>query len=345
MAVALDGNNAPQPLFQFTRHATSCFNIEIYRDLGITKTGGIPSLAADGIDKTISLAEKYHVTNRFQSPIVCVSNLVRTWMTAVLLYAFSNKTTITLRICPYLKETGWKGNKAYPLTLSVSTFIDFLKLIKTHKDYIQLREIMLLIPAKEARPHTEWVKIKLTIPEGNSVDTKIIADPIFCTRASIVDKISGYKNDGDISKFMMWFSESFPAEKGKVHIVAHNGIMKDYVNKLLKSKTFNIETYIKGDTAINKQNCWSFTTPLLVKYKTALLASIEPGYANPGKGELATAQGLEGPKSLCRKSVVEIKCPEKGSIPNLKKGGYYTKKNHRTSQRRTSQRRTSHCRK
>ena len=344
MAVALNKNNTPHPLFQFTRHATSCFNIEIYRDLGIKKTGGIPSLAADGIEKTITLAKDYHDTNRFQSPIVCVSNLVRTWMTAVLLYTFSNKTTISLRICPYLKETGWKGNQAYPLTFSVSTFIDFLKLIKKHKNYSQLREIMLLIPATIETPHKEWVKIKLTIPEGNSVNTKIITDPLFCSRASTVDNISGYNNNGDISEFMKWFSESFPEEKGKVHIVAHSGIMKDYVNKILKSKTFDIETYIKNGTAINKQNCWSFTTPLLVKYKTALLASIEPGYANPGKGELSTAQGLEGPESLCRKSVEEIKCPARGSIPNLKKGGYYTKKNQRKS-RRISQRRISQRRK
>jgi hypothetical protein len=338
MAVPLVGKKEPQTLFQFTRHATSCFNIEIYRDRGITGDGGIPSLAADGIKKTIELAEKNQRNNRFQSPIVCVSNLVRTWMTAILLYAFSNKTTITLRICPYLKEIGWKGNQAYPLTLSVSTFIDFLKLIKTQKGYEQLREIMLLIPAQIERPHTEWVKIKLTIPQGNSVDTKIITDPLFCSRASTVDKISGYNNNGDISEFMKWFSESFPAEKGKVHIVAHSGIMKDYVNKLLKSKTFDIEKYIKGDTAINKQNCWSFTTPLLVKNKDSVKASIQTGYANPGKGELAVAQGLEGPESLCRKSVEEIKCPAKGSIPNLKKGGYQTKKNRRIL-RRTSHRR------
>jgi hypothetical protein len=77
-------------------------------------------------------------------------------MTAILLYAFSDETkipktknpitAITLRICPHLKETGWEGNKAYPLTLSVSTFIDFLKtiiksfitLLKNHLYYIRL---------------------------------------------------------------------------------------------------------------------------------------------------------------------------------------------------------------
>jgi len=324
--------------FQITRHATSCFNIKIYRDLGITKQGGIPSLAADGIEKTIELAQNNSRNNRFQSPIVCVSNLVRTWMTAVLLYTFSNetsnKTTLSLRICPYLKETGWEGNKAYSLTLSVSTFIDFLKLIKKHKNYINLKEILLLIPARIETPHTEWDTIKITIPEKNIGPTKIITDPSFCSKASIIDKISGYNNDGDISEFMKWFNGSFPKETGKVHIVAHSGIMKTYFNKIFKKsilnkvskkKIFNIETYIKGETEIDKQNCWTFTTPLLVKNTSALIASIQPGYINPGKENLIGAQGLEGPDSLCRIGVKEIKCTTKG--------GYQTKKNRRTLRR------------
>ena len=340
----------PPLLFQFTRHATSCFNIKMYRDLGITKTGGIPSLAADGIEKTIELARLHYGNNRFQSPIICVSNLVRTWMTAILLYAFSDETkipqtknpitAITLRICPHLKETGWEGNKAYPLTLSVSTFIDFLKVIKQHPQYAQLREIMLLIPATVESPHIEWVTIKIAIPEKNVNPTNIITDPSFCSKASIVDKISGYNNNGDISEFMKWFSDSFPKETGKVHIVAHSGIMKTYFNKIfeksifnkisrkiIKKKKFDIETYSKGDTEIDKQNCWSFTTPLLVKNTSALIASIQPGYVNPGKENVEEAQSKEGPDSLCRIGIEEIKCP------TATKGGYQTKKNRKKSRR------------
>jgi len=333
------------PLFQFTRHATSCFNIKIYRDLGITKTGGIPSLAADGIEKTIELAQNNSRNDRFKSPIVCVSNLVRTWMTAVLLYAFSNETTnetsITLRICPHLKETGWEGNKAYPLTLSVSTFIDFLKLIKQRKNYSNIRDIFLLIPATIETPHTEWVRIKISIPKNNVEPTNIITDPSFCSKASIVDKISGYNDNGDISEFMKWFEGSFPKEKGKIHIVAHSGIMKTYFNKIfeksifnkisrkiIKQKKFDIEKYIKDGTEIDKQNCWSFTTRSQVKNTSALIASIQPGYVNPGKEKLIEAQNKDkGPDSLCRMDIKEIKCS------TSMKGGYQTKKNRKKSRR------------
>ena len=334
-------------LFQFTRHATSCFNIEIYRDRGASLTGGIPSLADIGITNTISLANKNRKTNRFQSSVVCVSNLVRTWMTAVLLYTFSDKTSITLRICPHLKETGWTGNKAYSLTLSVSTFIDFLKLIRNNTFYGNLREIILLIPAHIETPHNNWVKIKITIPKGNSVNTKIHTDPLFCDRVNTIDKIDGYNKDGNIYKFMEWYHESFPEEQGIVHIVAHSGIMKEYVKKICNGYIFNgipfdIKNYSINEQKIDNQNCWTFTTPMLDVSKEELIKSIQPGYINPGKGaSLIAAQDSEkqkGNKSLCFKNVEPITCNIKNK--KLSKGGshhkkytLHTKKNHMKSRR------------
>lgn len=334
-----------QPVFQFTRHATSCFNIKIYRDKGTLGTGGIPSLAADGIEQTIVLAEKNNENTRFKSSTVCVSNLVRTWMTAILLYAFSSPerivTTITLRICPHLKETGWEGNAAYPLMLSVSTFVDFLKVIKKHNNYKELREIYLLIPATVETPHRDWVKITIKIPMTNALQTTIIHDEPFCRKASILKEISGYENDGDIYKFMEWFRDSLPDETGTIHIVAHSAIMKAYFNKIFeksffnrfRSGKFNIEKHVVEGREIDKENCWTFTTPFLATYAlpmlTSIRLSIKAGYANPGKDNLKGAQNKEekkGEDGLCYK-------PVKGNMCAPTKGGYQTKKNRKKSRR------------
>lgn len=174
-------------LFQFTRHATSCFNIKVYppEGKGFFGKDGIPSLPDYGITRTIALANKNKGTSRFQSPIVSVSNLIRTWMTAVLLYAFSNKETITLRICPHLRETGWEGNKAYPLTNSIPKFVDFLKLIKTFSHYRNLREIILLLP-NEITTYSSWISITITIPTYDITPPICdIVDPLLEERGGI----------------------------------------------------------------------------------------------------------------------------------------------------------------
>ena len=183
------------PLFQITRHATSCYNINEYPSrLGILSADGIPSLAKYGIDETTELARKESGTPRFQASIVCVSNLIRTWMTAVLLYTFFDnktnlpRTTITLRICPHLREVGGKGNGAYPLTHSIPKFIDFLNLIKKDKNYHELKEIILLIPKRIETPHTDWVKIIITIPKNKLAPTIIYDELLFCNKTKVIEK-------------------------------------------------------------------------------------------------------------------------------------------------------------
>ncbi len=320
-------NYVPKPnmkaplLFQFTRHATSCFNIKVYppEGKGFFGRDGIPSLPDYGITRTIALANKNKGISRFQSPIVSVSNLIRTWMTAVLLYAFSNKETLTLRICPHLRETGWEGNKAYPLTNSIPKFISFLKLIKTtFSHYRDLREIILLIP-NDTTTYSSWIPITITIPTYDIT-------PSIC---DLVDPLleGGYIDEGNVDKFMKWYNELFPEEKGMVHIVAHSGIMKTYVKKickgylLSKNTKFNMETYSVDGIPLEVQNCWSFTTPRHT-VPDELLKSIQPGYQNPKGESLKAAQDAEkreGYKSLCLEAAEPILCPKKGGKRRTKK--------------------------
>ena len=351
-------------LFQFTRHATSCFNIESYPDgdnlYGLAKSDGIPSLAKNGITETIELAKKNRTTLRFQSDNVCVSNLIRTWMTAVLLYAFPNRKRITLRICPHLRETGGKGNGAYALTKSIPKFRSFLELIRkpimiNGKDitlpYRGLREIILLLP-QYPNNYSSWVRTIIDIPQD--IHTKVKDVPSICDIFVSDDPLleKGYTDEGDIRTFTEWYQKTFPEKQEKVHIVAHNHIMQEYFNKLCKSgmlsrkanfedkckeQKFNIKNYsVNDDTTMTgreiiTQNCWTFTTPPYEKINMeTLIKSIQTGYLNPGKGpEKSDAQRDErddtSTKSLCRDNVVAIDCS---------KGGRRTKK--RKSYRRKS---------
>jgi hypothetical protein len=91
--------------YQFTRHLASCNNI-FY---GKTVKAGRdfePSAAMYGIFKTIEFAQKNENKSSFNFNHVYVSNLIRTWITAVLLYGTNIKEndTLYLYISPYLKE-------------------------------------------------------------------------------------------------------------------------------------------------------------------------------------------------------------------------------------------------
>lgn len=318
--------------FQFTRHATSCFNIEIYTDKGLSGKGGIPSLASSGINNTIKLADAYHTTNRFRSSTVCVSNLIRTWMTAVLLYTFPNNKTITLRICPHLRETGWEGNKAYPLASSLPKFLTFLEKIKKHDYYRGLREVILLV-----REPARWVTIKIVIPKDKNKPVQ--NDPSFCTIADPLLE-EEYTDIGNLTTFMEWYRTLFPEQKELVHVVAHNGIMKKYVKETCKGyefpngTTFDTDTYRMKGIPIEKQNCWSFTIPYDPTNdinKRKLIDSIQPGYLNPVKGkgtELKDAQALDNDdptNSLCFETIKPIDCPKKGGRRTKKRKSYRRK--------------------
>lgn len=305
-------------LFQFTRHATSCFNVGLYTATQFTLKIGIPSLPHYGMVHTISLAKKN--TSRFQSSIVCVSNLVRTWMTAILLYTLSNKKSITLRICPHLREYGGIGFRAYPLTDTIPVLIRFLKVIKRFPSYRHVCEIILLLP-KHPNNYNIWVPIRITIPEYKIT-------PSIC---DIIDPLleKGYTDKGDISTFMEWYHTSFPEEQGKVHVIAHSGIMKDYIEEIAKGQMikgipFHMKTYRisqkVNDTGMNgkpieNQNCWSFTTYKEQANAEKLLESIQSGYLNPEKdGDLHAVKKEERKRedSLCLKEDMPITCSKKG---------------------------------
>jgi hypothetical protein len=132
--------------YQFTRHMMSCNNI------GMGKIAGKdlePSVSLYGIVKTLKLSQEN--AREFDSNTVFVSNLLRTWITAFLLYG-SNKPELNLYISPYLKEETTtvgeeigikndyvdyelkRGNYAKNITHTANKFLRFLTTLKNISD-------------------------------------------------------------------------------------------------------------------------------------------------------------------------------------------------------------------
>jgi len=89
--------------YQFTRHLASCNNIN-YGKAVMAGKDFEPSGSIYGIFKTIEFAQNNESSFNFNH--VYVSNLIRTWITAVLLYGTNIKDndTLYLYISPFLKE-------------------------------------------------------------------------------------------------------------------------------------------------------------------------------------------------------------------------------------------------
>lgn len=96
--------------FIIRRHANSCDNI--FKVLGLKyliqrkTTDTEPSLSLWGIYATILLDTLLYEKEEYSPNLVFVSALVRTWMTATLLYLPFTGNELTLFIGPYIKEHG-----------------------------------------------------------------------------------------------------------------------------------------------------------------------------------------------------------------------------------------------
>lgn len=123
--------------FQFTRHVMSCNNL----DEGKWYSGGKdyePGATAYGIEKTIEYARSEQ-NEFFNFNHVYVSNLYRTWITAVLLYGtnLTQSNILNLYISPHLKEYHGamkRGNFPKEINHMANKFLKFLKTLKTLDD-------------------------------------------------------------------------------------------------------------------------------------------------------------------------------------------------------------------
>ena len=128
--------------FQFTRHVMSCNNIEEGKYYSKGKDYE-PGATAYGIEKTIEYAHLPEQQEYFKFNHVYVSNLYRTWITAVLLYGTKLKLTpLNLYISPHLKEYHKiilgkplkRGNFPKEINHMANKFLKFLNTLKTLHD-------------------------------------------------------------------------------------------------------------------------------------------------------------------------------------------------------------------
>ena len=283
--------------FRFTRHILSCNNIDEGKMIGKDVE---PGLAIYGITDTIKFSLDKN-KNPFKSYDVCVSNLYRTWCTAVILYGtnFHQEYILNLWICPYLKENSkihgaiTRGN--YPKSIShmANKFLNFLSLLKTlnkgiHKSNEKnslYKEWFNTIPDNDdwykSLPGEIILRFPIDIPSKYSNYTQVDNNIIYkknkngdyeivknCVNKDYINKSKNgeYLENGNLKKFMEWFNNDGPNFNSKlVHVVTHSGIMNYY----LKTLDIHVKKIQQNESDnisfIGKSNCWTFVTNAMIK--------------------------------------------------------------------------------
>jgi hypothetical protein len=259
-----------------------------------------PGLAIYGITDTIKFSLDKN-KNPFKSYDVCVSNLYRTWCTAVILYGtnFHQEYILNLWICPYLKENSkihgaiTRGN--YPKSIShmANKFLKFLSLLKTlnkgiHKSNEKnslYKEWFNTIPDNDdwykSLPGEIILRFPIDIPSKYSNYTQVDNNIIYkknkngdyeivknCVNKDYINKSKNgeYLENGNLKKFMEWFNNDGPNFNSKlVHVVTHSGIMNYY----LKTLDIHVKKIQQNESDnisfIGKSNCWTFVTNAMIK--------------------------------------------------------------------------------
>lgn len=294
--------------FYFIRHSMSCNNInmgqhgkKITKALSfvknITKTNiktpeigkdFDPSIAVYGILETIKYAKLPEQQPYFSSNTIYVSNLLRTWITAFLLFGTNLSTTdeITLCVSPYLKEfhndklgpLGQIGNFPTKIEKTVTNFSYFLQILYTYCSknigdlnmsyYNNLpQKIILQLPPKSSETIPQKIIFVKEYGKPYRLDS-------FCNIEDTSGPDSGddFTKTGDLQQFMEWFNSSNNYYKSpstqSVYVVTHSRIMNSYLRLFDiilsgQKQKFDMDTLKKTFTqirGISNSNNWHFKT-------------------------------------------------------------------------------------
>ena len=243
---------------QITRHARSCNNEGFWkRD---------PSIVNRGIIQTIIFAEENR--NKFESNYVYVSCLLRTWITAILLYS-TGQTQLTLHISPYLKEKHTKfikhlpnsgkkidkGNFPESFKTSIRKLLRFLNSVesllknkksllnkKTNLNFSLPKKIKIIIESKEKDNYLLYIYKNKPANEKFTTYHKLNnqkIDPILNVKHK-----SYYQLDGKLGKFLNWVKKKHTL-KDKIHVIAHSRLMKEYLVGLDYIDELHINNFTK----------------------------------------------------------------------------------------------------
>ena len=267
--------------FQFTRHSQSCNNIS-----NVIHKVFEPSITYLGIEETIAFAKDQSQRNVFNHDKVCVSNLLRTWVTSVLLYGTQTSSPIlTLYICPYLKEHITKvsllpyqlkfGNWPVEFSVSLNRFLKFLNNGSKYdnKWFSSLpKTIIFVLPGLKGWNGNDRQFVLIEKSEIINADYQYVITR-FCRECQnnknnclvkVKDTIGtkstipGYLKNGNLQEFMGWYNKTsldIVDSNNTVHIVTHSNVMKEYLKQY-----FQQTVYSKSIRNIKSSNVCRFTT-------------------------------------------------------------------------------------
>lgn len=270
-------------VFQFVRHALSCNNI-LTSLINITRKKFEPSITNYGIVKTSEFS--YNDVN-FKSDHVYVSNLLRTWVTAFLLYGV-NTGKLNLYISPYLKEkhgTLKTGNYPEDAKITMNRFLNAMNMIlRINSTYDYPSTVSLYFPPKNGEINPQLVTFNKDFTKDgiyviNSKEACSIEDSCG-PKLSDPLKQTQFLTTGDLQKFMEWFSaDNYHGVNlgvnGVVNVVTHSQVMQSYLktqfNLQIDSEKaidpVEIETAKEfGD--VRHSNSWWFQVPEIIETST-----------------------------------------------------------------------------
>lgn len=223
-----------------------------------------PGLSHSGILETLEYVKVHR--NDFKSCDVCVSNLYRTWCTAVILYGNGYKEKekqnpdmmhyLNLWICPYLKEHYPKtslykrGNAPRPMkemAKKFKIFLDTLMIIIDNDKYKDFHfpsriYLNLSLSVKKEQNQESYIIYK----KGNEENEYNYDLEHFVNNNYYTDKTykftlnEKWMKTGNLTSFMTWFTTDFYEEKNfnteKVHVVTHSNVMQNYLKELSLNK-------------------------------------------------------------------------------------------------------------
>ena len=280
-------------IWSFTRHGPSCNNMvstgsaiknKVYLDEKYKTME--PSLADGGITRLIEF--KLKNTGVFDSDHVFVSPLIRTWMTAIILYGINPKEQgkpLHLCVSPFLKEHYQKGFQSgnFPIPVpdqiaKIHSFLTFLKTELEGKGITFVNKIVLQFPNAQ---HT-FNDITINTETVNNVGINNVSDFYGLTQFKVkwaaslhllikhIEKKDDFKNefyhplnyayDGKINEFVSWvtrFNDKLThyTENPTIHIVGHSNLMKGGLKQIDKEtgKNYRLKAEQQG---ITETNAW-----------------------------------------------------------------------------------------
>lgn len=292
------------------RHSNSCNNLGI--DVGIFGADMDPSLSLKGI---IDTAEFHHDCPRKETLQVYTSYLIRTVLTAILLFGTRTTKVLEINVSPYLNEQRRIEIKEgdYPESPN-SMMIRLGKFFETLSELKKTIKLSDSIVVKFPRPIEKAELIECFVYKKMASDKKhelyfvglysdyLKNDISSFIRKKLEDTISKPRNAidkvavGDIFKFLSWIKDGEDCynrdlSNSDIIVVSHSYTM----SKFVKEHAINKPKY----NYFNNENCSSFKIKKPFGQKMRIVS--RPGIKLPNKKEWQKYEKTHRNVSLCGK--------------------------------------------